>query len=581
MTRPSWIGQTLDGRYRIDEILGQGGMSAVYKAYDPNLKRVVALKMIHPHLADDPKFVVRFMEEAAAVAQLRHPNIIQVYDFKHDGDLYYMVQEFVEGETLQDRLRSLNKNGRRMPLREAINYVLNICDAAGYAHKRGVIHRDIKPANIMLDLHGQAILMDFGIVKIAGGEKHTETGAVVGTALYLPPELIVGETPGPRSDEYSLAITLFEAVSGHPPFEADSAMTLMMMHLNDPVPNLRQLRKDVPVSLVEIIAKALSKNREDRYASMADFASALRGVLASLESNPPVATLVDQPAPSRKLEPPIPAASPTVSTSSQSQSKPLTLTSPPFYSRTWFKLGCALGIFGAGLMIVVLVFFRLGGIRGVSSWPVLFLFNPTPTVILPAATLSPSPLPGGTAITVPFFDDPCLAGPGLNYPVLTQLKAGQMLRVRGISPDEVWWTVDNPDHPDQTCWLQRSRSNFSGDLSALPLAEVPPTPEADLGAKSVQITGITIDDQSRYVVEFTPLGFVPALPGTHVHFFFDTFAAEQADPVSGDRLMFGGVTPFTGFTQADRPPEAKQLCALVANPDHSVIEGSGNCFPLP
>ncbi len=294
MTRPSWIGQTLDGRYRIDDLLGQGGMSAVYKAYDPNLKRTVALKMIHAHLADDPKFVVRFMEEAAAVAKLRHPNIVQVYDFNHEGDLYYMVQEFLEGETLQQRLRRLNKNGQRMAVREAIGIILNICDAAGYAHQRGLIHRDIKPANIMLDAQGQAILMDFGIVKIAGGEKHTETGAVVGTALYMPPELIVGETPTPSSDEYSLAITLFETLSGRPPFEADSAMTLMMMHLNDPVPDLQELRSDVPAAMVEIITRALSKKPEQRYASMAEFASALRGVLAALDIAVPAATLADK-----------------------------------------------------------------------------------------------------------------------------------------------------------------------------------------------------------------------------------------------------------------------------------------------
>ena len=195
MFRPNLIGQTLGGRYRLDDIIGQGGMSAVYKAYDPNLKRVVAIKMIHPHLAEDPKFVFRFEEEAAAVAQLRHANIVQVFDFNHDDNLYYMVQEFVAGETLQQRLRRLNKSNRRMPLDEFIGYITNICNASGYAHARGLVHRDIKPANIMIDIHGQAILMDFGIVKIIGGEKHTATGAVVGTALYLPPELIRAEIP--------------------------------------------------------------------------------------------------------------------------------------------------------------------------------------------------------------------------------------------------------------------------------------------------------------------------------------------------------------------------------------------------
>ena len=310
MTRPSWIGQTLGGRYRIDDILGQGGMSAVYKAYDPNLRRVVAVKLIHAHLADDPKFVVRFEEEATAVAQLRHPNIVQVFDFNHDNDLYYMVQEFVAGETLQERLRRLNKSNRRMPLNEAIGYIINICHAAGYAHNRGLVHRDIKPANIMVDIHGQAILMDFGIVKITGGEKHTATGAVVGTALYLAPESIRGETPDPRSDQYSLGVTLFEAVSGHPPYEADSAMTLMMMHLNDPLPDLRQLRPEVPAALVEVIGKALAKSREDRYASMAEFASALLGVQAALSSATPAATVADQPAPENRSAAAVLAATP-------------------------------------------------------------------------------------------------------------------------------------------------------------------------------------------------------------------------------------------------------------------------------
>ncbi len=191
MSRPSLMtGQTLGGRYRIDELLGQGGMSSVYKAYDPNLKRVVAVKMIHSHLASDPKFVSRFEEEAAAVAQLRHPHIVQVFDFNHDEDLYYMVQEFVPGETLQERLRRLHRTGRELPLEQAVAYTRHIAQAAGYAHRRGLIHRDIKPANIMIDVHDQAILMDFGIVKIVGARlphRHRRRGGH-------------GALPAPRAD---------------------------------------------------------------------------------------------------------------------------------------------------------------------------------------------------------------------------------------------------------------------------------------------------------------------------------------------------------------------------------------------
>ena len=761
MTRPSWIGQTLGGRYRIDDILGQGGMSAVYKAYDPNLKRVVAIKMIHAHLADDPKFVVRFEEEATAVAQLRHPNIVQVFDFNHDNDVYYMVQEFVAGETLQERLRRLNKSNRRMPLNEAIGYMVNICDAAGFAHNRGLVHRDIKPANIMVDIHGQAILMDFGIVKITGGEKHTATGAVVGTALYLPPESIRGETPDSRSDQYSLGVTLFEAVSGRPPYEADSAMTLMMMHLNDPLPDLRQLRPEVPPGLVAVIEKALAKGREQRYASMAEFASALRGVLASLSSAAPAVTLADQPekpgavptqaaiaspitpkpvAPVGPASvPPIPPKSPAgtaqnqsasasvpepASGTGQSTSPPITPavqpapaaspdTASPAQTRPKWILWA--GIAGVALIVLIGIAVVLRGLGGSNTPPattsattapaatqaalvVLPTAEPsatpapslTPTAALtspptatPTTTQSPTPtIPAGVpfsrinAITVneagayvvdyetfeytevlpgqhvhfffntvpqeqagepgggpwilyggprpfegyrtsdrpqaatqmcirvantdhsiqldsgncfilpdvnvalPVFADPCLAGPGPAYPAAGQLSAGQVLKVTGISADEAWWTVDSPLEPGQACWLQRSRSEFSGDLSTLPLAETPPLPEGSPAGLSVQIDQISLDDQGRYVIDFTPNDYTPALPGTHMHFFFDIFAADQAGS-TGNRLMYGGASPFTGFTQAARPEGATQLCVLVANPDHSVVEGSGNCSPLP
>jgi len=279
----NWTGRTLGGRYQIKELLGQGGMSAVYKAHDPNLRRTVAIKLIHPHLSSNPDFVRRFEEEATGVAHLRHPNIVQVYDFSHEDDLYYMVMEYLLGETLQARLKRLNAVGRRLPLSDALKYTINVCNAAEYAHQRGTIHRDIKPANIMIDVQNTAILMDFGIAKMVGGQQHTATGAVLGTALYMSPEQIQGLQPDPRADVYSLGVALFEMLNGRPPYEADSAMTLMMMHLHDPIPDLRQLNPVVPPQLAAVVNKALSKNREQRYPT----AEALAADLTTLLNNLP------------------------------------------------------------------------------------------------------------------------------------------------------------------------------------------------------------------------------------------------------------------------------------------------------
>jgi serine/threonine-protein kinase len=270
--------QILSGRYQIESLIGQGGMAAVYKAYDPNLRRTVAIKVIHTHLSNNPDFVHRFEEEAAAVAHLRHPNIVQVFDFNHDGERYYMVMEFIAGETLQTRLKRLNAAGRRLPVESAARFAGDICEAAEYAHQRGMIHRDIKPANVMLDVNGKAILMDFGIARIVGGTQHTATGAVLGTALYMAPEQIQGLHADARADIYSLGILLFESLSGRPPFEADSAMTVMMMHLNDPVPDIRSLQPEVPAQMVALIEKATAKNRDERFQSAAAMAAELRTV---------------------------------------------------------------------------------------------------------------------------------------------------------------------------------------------------------------------------------------------------------------------------------------------------------------
>ncbi len=537
--RPSWIGKTLGGRYRIDELLGQGGMSAVYKAFDPNLKRVVAIKIIHSHLADDARFITRFEEEAKAVAQLRHPNIVQVYDFSHDGDVYYMVQEFIAGETLQQRLKRLRESGRTLGLAEAVQYASQVAQAAGYAHQRGMVHRDIKPANIMIDVHDQAVLMDFGIVKIAGGEQHTATGAVVGTALYLPPELIRGEVPDPRSDIYSLGVTLFETLSGKPPFEADSAMTLLMMHLNDPVPDLRTLRPDAQPALGRVIEKAMAKGREQRYQSMDEFASALK---ATLDSS---ATFVELPAAgvvvsegtqeaatqpgisaANKNQMPVPVDFVTHETAGVSQ-----VSTPQTGMETSKRKVPLVAWIAGGLVLIALV--ALG----------IFLLSRGP------------------------------AAPDL--PAAQPTATGAQAQTTG-TPEATLAATDTPQ-PTATATLAPTNTP-----EPTPTLGLPPTPTFPAGVPFVFFKSIALDDAGFYIVDYDTLEYVEELPGTHVHFFFDTVPPEDAGrPADGPWYVWGGPRPFNRFRQVDRPDEATQMCALVANPNHGVQLESGNCIILP
>lgn len=312
MSEDFWIGKTVGGRYEIRSLLGRGGMSTVYHGYDPNLRRDIAVKLIHSHLSDNPEFVRRFQEEASAVAKFRHPNIVQVYDFNNDGKTYYIIFELVDGETLQEMLQALHARGEYLPQSSAAAITAQVADALAYAHKRGIVHRDIKPGNVMLNQDGNVILTDFGLAKIVGGTQHTAAGAVLGTMRYISPEQIKSSPIDGRSDIYSLGVMLYEMVSNQVPFNAESAMTMMMMHLNDPVPPLYDLRPDIAPDLVDIIDRAMAKEADDRFQTASEMAAALRNVAfdpseASATGAPIAATaiLADAPLESTAVTPPI------------------------------------------------------------------------------------------------------------------------------------------------------------------------------------------------------------------------------------------------------------------------------------
>lgn len=296
------------GKYVIKEKLGSGGMAEVYKGYQENLDRFVAIKLMHAFLVADQDFLNRFQREARAMASLNHPNIVGVYDFDVYGEnSYYLVMEYIRGGTLKERLEQLARQGERLPLTDVVKMIAEIADALAYAHRRDMVHRDIKPANIMLNEDtGRAVLTDFGIVKLMGSQSmaFTATGALIGTPAYMSPEQALGKSGDHRVDIYSLGVMLFQMVTGALPYDADTPLAVVMQHVNSPTPEPSSLIPDIPWGLQEVIMKAMAKAPEERFSSAGEMAAALRAVDLSATSSRPAAAVVP-PAPS--MDHPTPA----------------------------------------------------------------------------------------------------------------------------------------------------------------------------------------------------------------------------------------------------------------------------------
>ncbi len=290
------VGSTL-GKYRLVAKLGRGGMAQVYKAYQPGMNRYVAIKVIHSAMADDPKFIGRFEREALAVGQLRHPNIVQAFDFDCEGDTYYMALEFIDGPTLKEEMEARCALNRPFSLKEVARIFIALCSAIDYAHARGMVHRDLKPANVMINEQGQIVLTDFGITRIAGATQYTQTGALSGTPTYMSPEQGQGQHGDARSDIYSLGIMLYEMVTGVVPYDADTPLAVILKHVNAPLPLPCKIAPQTPAAVEQVILKALSKKPADRYQRAGDMAAALRQAvgLRAEEENLPLTSLTPRP----------------------------------------------------------------------------------------------------------------------------------------------------------------------------------------------------------------------------------------------------------------------------------------------
>ncbi len=265
------IGQVLNHRYEILEKIGEGGMATAYRGRDRVLGRVVAIKVMRPELAADAEFLSRFRREARAAAGITHEHIAGVYDTGNDGINHYIVMEYVEGESLRDRLR---REGP-LPLGEALRIATETASALEAAHAAGIIHRDIKPHNILLGREGRVKVTDFGIARAMAASGHTDTGRIFGSVNYVSPEQARGEAVGPQADVYSLGVTLFEMLAGRPPFEGNDRLAVLHKHIYDRPPLVSTFRKGLPAEAESVVDHALEKDLGRRFASVREFANYL------------------------------------------------------------------------------------------------------------------------------------------------------------------------------------------------------------------------------------------------------------------------------------------------------------------
>jgi tRNA A-37 threonylcarbamoyl transferase component Bud32 len=271
------VGMCLNGRYRLDAQIGAGGMSTVYRAFDTTLERRVAVKLMHREIASDSDQLERFRREARSVAQLSHPHIVGVIDAGEEDHRPYIVFEYVEGETLKDRIRRMG----RLPVDEAIAYAIEIARGLGAAHARGIVHRDIKPQNVLVDEEGSAKVTDFGIARSLDEEGLTADGRVLGTTDYVSPEQALGHDVDGQSDIYSLGVVLYEMLTGDVPFHGENQVSVAMKHVREDLPDVQVMRPEVSARLAAVLDRMTDKDLAHRHPDAAAVELDLEDALAA------------------------------------------------------------------------------------------------------------------------------------------------------------------------------------------------------------------------------------------------------------------------------------------------------------
>ncbi|MDW8277445.1 MAG: protein kinase [Anaerolineales bacterium] len=780
------------GPYQIVAPLGEGGMAAVYKAYQPSMERYVALKVLPRQMAQSEEFLARFRREARLLAQLQHPHILPVFDYGEADGYTYIVMPFVQSGTLAHLLKA-----RRLTYPEIRRIIVQIADALGYAHARGMIHRDVKPSNVLLDERGNCLLTDFGLARMAEPTSMlTSSGAIMGTPAYMSPEQGAGGTVDNRSDIYSLGVILYEMVTGRVPYSAETPIAVVFKHIQDPLPPARNFAPDLPDALELVLLKSLAKRPEDRYQTTDEFVHAIEEALprgsavgmASPAYDTNLPTMME-PTPRPPSRPPSvvpPAVPPASRPPSTAPLDTHPLSQPPYPSAVSARPRKGAGIWGwigAGVVI-----FGLIGLA-VLALGVNLVRNRIQSAAIPSAATSPSatpleataptaaepplqptntsaplealvikqgriysaefrgepgpgwewqqgtllaqeristrmllrPAPQGDFEMTGFIRSPrfdkfhlgglvlyendenqlifgygtcrlpnlcigeglyffslnqatlaqnsfatkilgnelylrlqrsgnlflaayslnrtdwkslgthernfsdlrigvleapptgeveffsftlkeaaqaivrqeveCFSSPDIGSEIRGVFTMGETISLVGRSADSEWVVAHTPGSPQELCWIHFSIKDRAELVTSMPVIEPvqkaealpePPPLVIPAGQKFVRINSITLNAQNQYVVQYETFEYTETLPGTHIHFFFDTVPFDQAGaPGKGPWKVYGGPRPFSGYRASDRPANAAQLCALVANPNHSVLPNSGHCFPLP
>jgi eukaryotic-like serine/threonine-protein kinase len=477
------------GIYEIVEEVGRGGMATVYRAYQPNVDRFVAVKVIHSDIANDENVMRRFIREAQLVAKLEHPHLLPVYDYDGKSDPPYIVMRYLESGTLKDVLGE-----KSLPLPEIIYMMHQISTALDYAHRHGVIHRDIKPSNIMVDDEGNAFLTDFGIARMVetdeqGTTSLTQTGFAIGTPGYMAPEQGLGGEIDRTVDIYALGVMLFQMATGKMPYVGETPMSVVLKHIQDPVPSATVINEELPPEFDEIIRKSMAKEPTDRYQSCVDLVNDLTALVGSdvLAQTPAQLreaaqkTIANLREDRQENHAEIEA---TMATFAAQRGKSTKVPVPPTVVLEEKSSSRRLGIVVMFIVVIALaVWFGLSGLGGDAAATV----TPAPTEVAARATATAtdivtatrtlSPTPSNTPAT------PVVAimrelgvrlGPGAQYDQIDTLVSGDALDVIGISEDGHWYQVLLPS--GSLGWIPASRSffDFGGDAEVL-VVVAPPT----------------------------------------------------------------------------------------------------------